>query len=91
VNNRTFPRPVSIIVASGLLCATTDTPAFTGGVFITHRLLAELAVTEAVASCARQGYGETAAVLNSVEDRQDRGATHCSRTRTSERLAARLF
>jgi uncharacterized protein GlcG (DUF336 family) len=84
MNNRMSQSLVLIIVTSVFLCATTDTPAFADDVFITHRLSAELAntvVTEAVASCARQGYAETAVVVDADGVRQavlrgDRAGSH---------------
>lgn len=84
MNHRMSPRHVSIIVAVGFLSATNGTDAFADDVLITHRLSAELAntaVSETVASCARQGYGETAVVVDADGVRQavlrgDRAGSH---------------
>jgi hypothetical protein len=65
--NHMSRRLMSTSAALGFLSATTDTPAFADDVLITHRLSAELtniAVGEAVASCARQGYSETAVAVD---------------------------
>ncbi|MDB5401645.1 MAG: hypothetical protein JWQ55_3663 [Rhodopila sp.] len=84
MNNRMSPRRVSIIVALGFLSATSGTAAFADDVLIAHRLSAELAntaVNETVASCARQGYSETAVVVDADGVRQavlrgDRAGSH---------------
>jgi uncharacterized protein GlcG (DUF336 family) len=82
--NHMSRRLTSTIAALGFLFATTDTPAFADDVLITHRLSAELtsiAVGEAVASWARQGYSETAVVVDADGARQavlrgDRAGSH---------------
>jgi uncharacterized protein GlcG (DUF336 family) len=84
MSNRISPRLASIIVVGGLSLATTSTPAFADDVLTTHRLSAELAsavVSEAVASCARQGYAETVVVVDADGVRQavlrgDRAGSH---------------
>jgi uncharacterized protein GlcG (DUF336 family) len=69
----------AILVAGGL-CG----PAAADDVIVTHRLSAEIAsaiVVEAVAACARQGYAETAVVVDAdgvrqAELRGDRAGAH---------------
>ena len=71
-------------VASTLIALLAATPACAEGLLITHRLPAALAmqaVTEAVASCARQGYAETAVLVDADGVRQavlrgDRTGSH---------------
>lgn len=62
-----------ILFASISSIATINVPAFADDMLTTHRLSAELAgvaVTEAVASCARQGYAETAVLVDADGVRQ---------------------
>jgi uncharacterized protein GlcG (DUF336 family) len=81
MNNPMLLRLVSITVAVGF---SSTTPAFADDVLITHRLSAELAntaVSEVVASCARQGYSETAVLVDADGVRQavlrgDRAGSH---------------
>jgi uncharacterized protein GlcG (DUF336 family) len=81
MNHPMFLRLVSITVVVGF---SSTTPAFADDVLITHRLSAELAntaVSEVVASCARQGYSETAVVVDADGVRQavlrgDRAGSH---------------
>ncbi len=72
------------VVASTLIALLATMPAGAQGLLTTHRLPAELAmqaVTEAVASCARQGYAETAVLVDADGVRQavlrgDRTGSH---------------
>jgi uncharacterized protein GlcG (DUF336 family) len=62
-------RPIALTVTA--LLATS--PAFADGLLATHRLPADLAmqaVSEAVASCARQGYAETVVLVDADGVRQ---------------------
>ena len=77
---RTVPIWPVLMVSAGLLAW----PVRADGLFTTHRLSAELAAeaaTEVVASCARQGYAETAVVVDADGVRQvvlrgDRAGSH---------------
>jgi uncharacterized protein GlcG (DUF336 family) len=56
-----------------LMALLATSPAYADGLLVTHRLPADLAmqaVTEAVASCARQGYAETAVLVDADGVRQ---------------------
>jgi uncharacterized protein GlcG (DUF336 family) len=83
VNHPMLSRSLSVIVAAAL-SATTNASAFAEDLITTHRLSAELAgtaATEVVASCARQGYNETAVVVDADGVRQavlrgDRAGSH---------------
>ena len=74
----------SLVLAFGLSLTAVSAPASADDVLTTHRLSAELAstaVTEAVASCARQGYAETAVLVDADGVRQavlrgDRAGSH---------------
>ena len=71
--------PACILVAGTLVC-----PALADDVLVTHRLSAALAseiVNEVVAACAKQGYAETAVVVDAdgvrqAELRGDRAGAH---------------
>lgn len=77
-------RLTSVSIALGFSCAATNVPAFADDVIVTHRLSAELAsaaASEAVASCAKQGYAETVVVVDADGVRQavlrgDRAGAH---------------
>lgn len=65
-----FPRVLSAVLFGGTATIST---AFAQSPLTTHRLPAELAsqaVSEAVASCAKQGYAETAVVVDADGVRQ---------------------
>ncbi len=80
--NRIAPPLLPIVVALG--CWSWTFPAFADDLLTTHRLSAELAsvaVSEVVASCARQGYNETAVLVDADGVRQavlrgDRAGSH---------------
>jgi uncharacterized protein GlcG (DUF336 family) len=84
VNNRMSPRVVTTIVALGFSSWSVIAPALADDLVTTHRLSAELAsaaVSEVVASCARQGYNETAVLVDADGVRQavlrgDRAGSH---------------
>jgi hypothetical protein len=64
---------LSLTIAAAALTATAGVPAFADDVITTHRLsagLASEAVTEAVASCGRQGYNETVVLVDADGVRQ---------------------
>jgi uncharacterized protein GlcG (DUF336 family) len=64
-----MPRITLAMLAAALLA----TPAYAQGLLPTHRISAELAsqaVAEAVASCTRQGYAETAVLVDADGVRQ---------------------
>ncbi len=77
-------RRSAAIAALALAGGVFGLPAFADGLLTTHRLSAELAGTvasEVVASCARQGYAETAVVVDADGVRQamlrgDRAGSH---------------
>lgn len=74
----------AVMAASILAAGALAHPAFADDVLVTHRLSAALAneiVSEVVAACARQGYAETAVVvdadgLRQAELRGDRAGAH---------------
>jgi uncharacterized protein GlcG (DUF336 family) len=80
--NRIPPRVLPIVTALGV--SSLALPAFADDVLVTHRVSAELAseaVSEVVASCARQGYNETAVLVDADGVRQavlrgDRAGSH---------------
>ena len=80
--NLIAPRLLPIVIA--LWCWSWTVPAFADDLLTTHRLSAELAsiaVSEVVASCARQGYNETAVLVDADGVRQavlrgDRAGSH---------------
>ena len=77
-------RPTLILSAFVLLFLTSHNQASADDLLVIHRLpaaLASEAVTEAVASCARQGYNETAVLVDAEGVRQallrgDRAGSH---------------
>lgn len=73
MNHGRSPRLASTFLASVFTLTTIAAPAFADDILTTHRLSAELAnaaVTEAVATCARQGYAESAVVVDADGVRQ---------------------
>jgi uncharacterized protein GlcG (DUF336 family) len=74
----------SLAIVAAVLAIAAGMPARADDVIVTHRLSAALAseaVTEAVASCARQGYNETAVLVDADGVRQavlrgDRAGSH---------------
>ncbi len=70
--------------AAAFVGALLSGPAFADGLLVTHRLSAEMAgaiASEAVASCAKQGYTETVVVVDADGVRQavlrgDRAGSH---------------
>ena len=73
MNNFQGPRLISTIAWLVLSVATVNAPALADDVLTTHRLSAELAsvaVSETVASCAKQGYAETAVLVDADGVRQ---------------------
>jgi uncharacterized protein GlcG (DUF336 family) len=76
--------PHRFSVSAAVALALSASPACADGLLATHRLPAELASTvvrEVVASCARQGYAETAVVVDADGVRQavlrgDRAGSH---------------
>jgi uncharacterized protein GlcG (DUF336 family) len=72
------------IIGLTLIAGSLTAPAWSDGLMATHRIPAELAnrmVGEAVASCAKQGYTETAVVVDADGVRQavlrgDRAGSH---------------
>jgi uncharacterized protein GlcG (DUF336 family) len=87
------------IIVAAILSATTTAPAFADDLITTHRLSAELAseaVSEAVASCARQGYHETAVVVDADGVRQavlrgDRTGSHTLDSANDKAYTAATF
>jgi uncharacterized protein GlcG (DUF336 family) len=75
---------VTLCATLALVLAATGLPARAEGLLPTHRIAAELAsraAAEAVASCAKQGYAETAVVVDADGVRQavlrgDRAGSH---------------
>jgi uncharacterized protein GlcG (DUF336 family) len=81
------------------LVVVACTPARAEDVFVTHRLSAALAseaVAEAVASCARQGYNETAVLVDADGVRQavlrgDRAGSHTLDSANDKAYTAATF
>ena len=64
---------LTVVVASTFILTSTWSAALAADILVTHRLSAELAsaaVGEAVASCARQGYAESAVLVDADGVRQ---------------------
>jgi uncharacterized protein GlcG (DUF336 family) len=88
----------SLIAATALVIAA-HAPARADDVIVTHRLSAALAseaVTEAVASCARQGYNETAVLVDADGVRQavlrgDRAGSHTLDSANDKAYTAATF
>src|SRR5438270_7679110 len=84
MSSRIIRRFGLILAGFGMAVAPARAPAFADDLLVTHRLSAELAgaaAMEAVASCARQGYAETAVVVDADGVRQavlrgDRAGSH---------------
>jgi uncharacterized protein GlcG (DUF336 family) len=84
MSSRIIGRFGLMIVGFGVALGPARIPAFADDLLVTHRLSAELAAAaamETVASCAKQGYTETAVVVDSDGVRQavlrgDRAGSH---------------
>ncbi len=84
MKRKRFSHRVPAVCALALLGVVSGWPALADGLLTTHRLSAELAsavANEAVASCAKQGYAETAVVVDADGVRQavlrgDRAGSH---------------
>jgi uncharacterized protein GlcG (DUF336 family) len=84
MNCRLYPRLLPIIAGLALSLPMTNTQARADDLLTTHRMSAELAgaaAMETVASCAKQGYAETAVVVDADGVRQavlrgDRAGSH---------------
>ncbi len=93
-------RALRRLAAVGALALTLPaSPARAEGLLVTHRLSAEQAsavVREAVANCARQGYAETAVVVDADGVRQavlrgDRAGSHTLDSATDKAYTAASF
>jgi uncharacterized protein GlcG (DUF336 family) len=90
---------LSSTIVAAVFAATAGAPAFADDVITTHRLsagLASEAVTEAVASCARQGYNETAVLVDADGVRQavlrgDRAGSHTLDSANDKAYTAATF
>jgi len=96
MTDRPLPRLMPVLVVS---IAAAIVPARADDVLTTHRLSAELAsiaVSEAVASCARQGYAETAVLVDADGVRQavlrgDRAGSHSLDSANDKAYTAATF